>query len=320
MLDIRISGSLEMATSVPWVIEPDFSSMAFPEWLSGKVAVLSVLLREHGAVLFRGFRPIMPPEFDVALKRYSGPSFDYEFRSNDRSRIAGNVFSSTEFPASEVIPFHNEMSYYSTWPDRLWLYCMQPSETGGSTPLADSRKVLASIPREIRDRFIGGGVTYLRNMREDLDVPWQEVFQTEDRERVRAYCEQNDIRFEWVSADHLRTWQWRPATHRHPVTGEEVWFNQAHLFHYTARGSEVGDWLLRHYGSEGLPRNAYIGDSEPISMRELDEIREAYERNRIEFEWQAGDILVIDNVLMAHARQEFTGQRQIVVGLTGVGE
>jgi alpha-ketoglutarate-dependent taurine dioxygenase len=308
-----------MAKELPTKMTPDSASQTLPQWLDKNSETLSELLINHGAVLFRGFPAMSAKDFDMALKSYSGPSFDYEFRSNDRIRLVGNIFSSTEFPATEVIPFHNEMSYSATWPDRLWLYCVLPSETGGSTPIADSRKVLDAIPDAVRDRF-SAGVTYVRNMRKDLDLPWQEVFQTNDREWVGDYCERHQIRYEWAGLEHLRTWQWRPATHWHPTTGEEVWFNQAHLFHYTARGTEIAEWLLRQYGQGGLPRNALLGDSEPISEEDLEAIGRAYDCNRVEFGWQAGDVLLIDNVLMAHAREAFTGKRNMLVGLTGTGK
>ena len=113
--------------------------------------------------------------------------------------------------------------------------------------------------------------------------------------------------------------QWRPSTHRHPVTGAEVWFNQAQLFHYTAHGPEVGAWLLRQYGQYGLPRKVLIGDSEFISESDLAAIRKVYDDNMIVFDWQAGDVLVIDNELFANARDTFGGRREMLVGLTGTG-
>ncbi len=73
--------------------------------------------------------------------------------------------------------------------------------------------------------------------------------------------------------------------------------------------------LLAAVGEENLPRNAYFGDGSPIPDADLDAVRAAYAAETIAFPWQAGDILVLDNVLAAHGRRPFQGTRKIVVGM-----
>ena len=68
--------------------------------------------------------------------------------------------------------------------------------------------------------------------------------------------------------------------------------------------------------AEILPRNAFYGDGLPIESSALDEIREAYRQSAVSFAWQSGDILLVDNMLMAHARAPFVGPRKIVVAMT----
>src|SRR3712207_7852091 len=41
----------------------------------------------------------------------------------------------------------------------------------------------------------------------------------------------SNVSFRWDDDGGLRTSQVRTATHTHPLTGEEVWFNQADAFH-----------------------------------------------------------------------------------------
>jgi len=48
----------------------------------------------------------------------------------------------------------------------------------------------------------------------------------------------------------------------------------------------------------------------------LDEIRHLYERQRIVFSWQKNDVLLLDNMLVAHGRASYCGPRKIMVGMT----
>jgi hypothetical protein len=155
---------------------------------------------------------------------------------------------------------------------------------------------------------------YVRNYGDGLDLSWQNVFQTDDRAKVEAYCRTAEIEFEWKNENELRTWQVCQAVAKHPHTGEMVWFNQAHLFHVSSLTSEIRDSLFASVDGEP-PRNAYYGDGSPIEDEALEEIRAAYARAAVIFPWQGRDVLVLDNMLAAHGRMPYRGPRQIVVGM-----
>ncbi|WP_163010562.1 TauD/TfdA family dioxygenase [Streptomyces dangxiongensis] len=212
--------------------------------------------------------------------------------------------------------FHHEMSYAHNWPSRLYFYGDRPSATGGATPVASERRVFPKIPAEVRERFQRHGVRYIRNYGPDLDIPWQEVFQTGDRAVVEAYCEQSRTAFEWTGNDGLRTVSRRQALAEHPRTGETVWFNHAHLFHTSNLPAEVAEVLIGEYGLEGLPRNAYYGDGEEIEDEVMVLIRGLYEEAAVSFPWQRDDVMVVDNFLATHAREPFRGDRRILVAMS----
>ncbi len=155
----------------------------------------------------------------------------------------------------------------------------------------------------------------MRNYGNGLDVHWTQVFNTEDRAVVERYCQMHDIACEWKAEGELRTRQLCHGVARHPRTQEMVWFNQAHLFHISALETAVRETLLDIVAEEDLPRNVYYGDGQPIEDSILDEIRAVLDKHKVIFPWQQGDVLMLDNMLTAHAREPFKGPRRVVVAM-----
>jgi alpha-ketoglutarate-dependent taurine dioxygenase len=121
--------------------------------------------------------------------------------------------------------------------------------------------------------------------------------------------------YEWGADDRLTTRHLCQGIAVHPHTGDPLWFNQAHLFHPSSLDDTSRELLLQHFGEHGLPRNAYYGDGAPIEPEALEEIRQAYEQEKIMFPWQVGDLLLLDNMRAAHGRQPFEGTRQVLAGM-----
>lgn len=273
-------------------------------------------LHHHGALLFRGFDVGDVEGFNTIVEAFSDQLMTYHHRSTPRTRLQGRIYTSTEYPPDQVIPLHNELSWTRVAPRYLWFCCLSPSPEGGATPIADSRKVLRLLPMRLRERFARHGIRYVRNYHPGVDLPWQGVFETQDRNEVEAYCAGQGIEHEWVSEKHLRTQQLCQAVATHPETGEVSWFNQAHLFHHTRVGAEGAESLVAMFGVENLPRNTYLGNGDDITDAELAAIRSAYDASLYRFPWQRGDVLLLDNLLCAHGRDSYRGDRRIVVAMS----
>jgi hypothetical protein len=269
---------LAAAQQLPLVLQPEAPGTDLIAWAASRRARILALLLGNGGILFRGFRLGGGPELERFIRVLADDLLDYTYRSTPRTAVGGKIYTSTEYPADQSIPMHNEMSYASSWPRKICFFSMQVAATGGETPLADSRKVLARIAAPICRRFVERGVMYVRNYGGGLDLPWQDVFQTRDRAAVEAYCRRHGIDLEWRGEQQLRTRQVCQATARHPQTAEELWFNQAHLFHSSSLDAALRELLLREVGEQGLPRHAYYGDGSPIEEEALREVRNAYGR------------------------------------------
>jgi alpha-ketoglutarate-dependent taurine dioxygenase len=308
-------GRLEGHPDSPVVIRPGVDGVRLGEWLAANRAAVDEHLLRAGAILFRGFGVGSPEEFQETVQQLHPELLDYTYRSTPRTQVKGSVYTSTEYPADQSIPFHNEMSYTRVWPMRIAFCSLVVAEEGGATPIADSRRVYARLDPALRDRFARLGVMYVRNYGGGVDLPWQEVFQTRDRSAAEEFCRANGIEWEWRSGDRLRTRQVCQAVATHPRSGEAVWFNQAHLFHVSSLAPAVRDMLLAEFGVDELPRNTYYGDGAPIEDDALRAIRGAWEAEGIRFPWERGDLLLLDNMLMAHARDPFRGPRKVVVAM-----
>lgn len=300
---------------LPWLVHPTVPDLDLPSWLRNNRTLVGDELREHGALLFRGFGVQGVERFQDCVKALSGELLEYEYRSTPRTRVSGSIYTSTEYPPSRSIPMHNEMSYARAWPMKIWFYAVKVAAAGGQTPIADSAKVFKRISPQIRDRFAERQVLYVRNYGSGVDLPWQDVFQTSDPLEVERFCRRVGMDLDWAGGDRLTTRHVCQAIALHPQSGVPLWFNQAHLFHLTSLDEASRGLLLQHFGESELPRNAYYGDGSPIEPEALDEIREAYEREKIVFQWQVGDLLLLDNMRTAHGREAFEGQRQVLAGM-----
>ncbi len=280
---------------------------------------LTGLLLKVGAVLLRGFGPLEPAEFGRFVRDFAGrPALDYVGGASPRVKVCEGVYTSTEYPRHYTLSLHNELSYNYRWPEHLYFYCDTPAAEGGETPLADSRMLLKKIDAGVAASFREKGVRYERRLHGGTGpgLSWQDAFETDDRGIVEEYCRAGDVGYVWGEEGGLRTSQVRPATHTHPLTGEEVWFNQADAFHTSGMHPETYREYISRMSEEEFPLNAYHGDGSALDPAALAHVREVMAAEMSLFKWQAGDLLVVDNVLAAHGRMPFSGARRVLLAMT----
>lgn len=301
---------------LPLVCRPKSVGLELTAWAAENRGLIEAYLSRHGAILFRDFRNDGEDLLERFILAFSGALMEYHDRATPRTEVKGRVYTATDYPADQSIFLHNESSFASAWPMKIFFHCSVAPQRGGQTPLADVRRVLARIDAKTRAKFARLGVMVTRNFAGGrFGLSWQTVFQTHDRAVMEQYCKRAGIRFEWLGENRLRTRQVRPATARHPRTGEEVWFNHAAALHVSTLEPPLRDALLKMFREEHLPNNTYYGDGSPIEESALAEIRRAYDDETVAFPWQRGDLLALDNMLAAHGRRPFTAPRRILVGM-----
>jgi len=313
--DLVRSRPLFDSGDLPLLVCPAVRGIDLIEWARDNRAWIEERLRHHAGILFRGFGLSEAPDLERFVEAVSGSSLEYKERSSPRRAVAGHIYTSTDYPPGYPIFLHNENSYQSTWPMKIFFCCHTPPESRGETPIADTRKVYRRIGPEVRERFARDGWMYVRNFGDGFGLDWRTVFQTESREEVEEHCRRSGIEFEWRDGGRLQTRAVRPAMAQHPETGEPVWFNHATFFHVSTLEPAIREALLLEFEESDLPSNTYYGDGSPIEAEVLEDLRECYRAETVMFPWEQGDLMLLDNMMCAHGRSPFTGERKILVGM-----
>lgn len=276
---------------------------------------LDKLLQQEKALLFRGFN-LSAEKYDDTCAALLPNRLPYVNGNSPRTKVGRDIYTSTEYPAEETIWMHSEMSYSSMWPSRLMFICDRAPATGGATPVVDTRLWLESIDDQVREAF-AGGLRYTQNMHagRGLGKSWQVTFETDDRKAVGAWLEDAGADWAWKPDGGLRVSQVRPATLRHPVTDTEHWFNQADQFHIAGMGEDAA-MMAALVPKELVPQSVSFADGSPIPDEFIKHVQQTGLSLSCESAWQAGDVLLIDNVAVAHGRRPFTGDRRILVAMS----
>jgi len=306
---------------------------AFLAEIRARRDVVQSLLLEHGAIRFRGFLPGTAEDLDAFTEAAGLVLMDYRRGVANRSKVRGRIYTSTELPSGVPIPPHLEMSYTSVYPIQIAFLCETAPAERGETPLTDAAQVLEEIPEAVLRRFLDHGVVYFQS------VParsgrwrkhrWQSMFETDDRGEVEAICREQSIEPTWRPDGGIELRNRRPATLRHPKTGRETWFNHAHVFHPSfsselRREGQLARWaivrtaeslLSRRTVARLLRHDVEYGDGTPIPRHDIEAVRDALWRHVVVEPWRKGDLVLLDNLRIAHARMPFRGPRRVLAAL-----
>ncbi len=289
-------------------------------FISENIKSIKEKLHKHGVIMFRGFDIDSQDKLEAVVAAYPGQSMDYVDGNSPRTKLEKKVYTSTEHPSELFISLHNELSYSKVWPDQLFFCCVTPAEKGGATLVADCRKIVEKLSPETLSAFRDKGVRYIRNLHAGVGSgpSWQTTFETESKEEVEKIFKKDGIEFSWQDDGSVRLYQDRPATLIHPVTNEEVWFNQADQFHPSTNPEEVFLALMEIYEDDlhAMPQYASFANGEDIPLAMLEEVRSVAEEHTVDFPWEKGDLMLVDNVLAAHGRSPFEGERLVLVSMS----
>jgi len=318
-LSLTKESYLQAGSTIPLVIQPTMDGVNLASWAANNQDYIRNELAKHGAILFRNFGTDTPVKFESFARSVAVNGDLYEeYGDLPRDDPGLKVYHSTPYPKDKPILFHNESSHMHRWPMKIFFYSVKVAEQGGATPILDCRRTYQTIDPAIIKQMEQKKLLYVRNFIDGLDVSWQQFFQTSDKKRVEDYCHQASIDFEWKGENQLTTRQLCRAVVKHPHTGDTLFFNQIQLHHVSCLDPDVRASMLAMFREEDLPRNVYYGDGTRIEDSIVQEISALYEQQAIRFQWLPGDVILLDNMRIAHARDTFEGTRKVLVAMAEI--
>lgn len=285
-----------------------------PRWAAEHRDALRAAVVRHGSLLVRGLGLRDAAGAEAVFRQLGSLMAEREAFASRRT-FARGVYSASKWPPNQSMCMHHELSYTLEFPSLMLFACLVAPAVGGATTVADAPTVLDALPAELVERFERVGWLLIRNYNDEIGASLAEAFGTDDRGAVESYCRNSAIRFEWQADGALRTWQRRSAIVHHPLTGQRCWFNQIAFLNERTMDPEVREYLVDIYGEDGLPFNTRFGNGDPVGADVVQAINEVYEANTLREPWQAGDLLLVDNLRTAHAREPFQGPREVLVAM-----
>ncbi|MEI5640041.1 MULTISPECIES: TauD/TfdA family dioxygenase [unclassified Pseudoalteromonas] len=307
---------LEESPTLPIVYKSSAANVDLPTWYSQNESEITRDLARFGAVLFRGFNIHSEEDFQQFVAASIRDTAQYVEGATPRTKLSKGVYTATEFPSDQEIALHNELSYVTEPPKKLAFCCLTAPESGGQTQLADVRKVLERIDDGIISEFEQrDGWLLRRNYGNGYGPTVKKAFGMTNIAEIKAYAEKADLKVTAISDDKVVTEQVRKAVHKHPLSEDKVWFNHISFWHTNNLCPDVRARMAEDLALADFPYSTCYGDGSDIDDMTVEALRKAYVNEEVKFNWREGDVLLLDNWLVAHGRKPFKGERRVLVAM-----
>lgn len=289
--------------------------LALPDFIKNHKRGITRQVETIGAVLFRGFGIDSAEKLDEVVGAYGEPGFTYEKSLSNAVRVnlTPRVFTANEAPPDVSIFLHHEMAQTPLYPSKLFFGCLLAPETGGATPICRSDWVLDRLKKEqpeLVKAFRDKGVTYRHIMPAEPDPEsgqgrsWRDTLSVERKKHAEARLAELNYKWDWQDDDSLLVQTPRLDAIRDLGNGEESFFNQLIA---AFRGWEDA----RNDPSKSVRH----GDGSAIDVDALTRAIEIADELTYDLNWEAGDVVLIDNFRVMHGRRPYKGKRKVVASL-----
>ncbi|MEO8496739.1 MAG: TauD/TfdA family dioxygenase, partial [Planctomycetota bacterium] len=185
--------------------------------------------------------------------------------------------------------------------------------TGGATPLCRSDVLYEQLAEQCPE-FLRAceekGLRYTNVMPSQNDPAsgmgrsWQSTFRCETREEAEARMSQLGYTWEWLDDGCLRATTPRLQAVREVSPGRKTFFNQL-----------IAAFKGWKDSRNDPAKSITLGDGTPLDREAVIRATEIAEALTFDVPWQNGDVALVDNYIVMHARRTFTGKRKILASL-----
>ncbi|GFZ21316.1 hypothetical protein Acr_29g0004780 [Actinidia rufa] len=263
------------------------------------------MIIKNSAVLLRGFDVTNAEGFNDIVEAFDWPDIRYVGPA-PRTHIYKRIWTANEGPLSEFIYYHHEMVLIKEHPKKVILFCEIPPPEGGETPFVPSfcvtERMLEEFPEvveEIEEKGLKYTFTALSNNNTTSmrGRGWEDAFGTSDRAEAERRANALGMEMEWLPNGGVTTILGpRPLTRVFDGRkGRRMWFNTVVGMH----GKELS--------------SATMADGTEIPERVVKRCGEIIEEESIQFKWQKGDVLFLDNLALLHGRRPSLPPRKVLV-------
>ncbi|MED6137555.1 hypothetical protein PIB30_066034 [Stylosanthes scabra] len=272
--------------------------------------LLDSLLAESGALLLRGFPVNTASDFNDVVEAFGYDYFPVASISAPRTKIVGRVFTANESPPEQSIAFHHEMALVPEFPSKLLFFCeVEPQPgSGGETPIVPSHVVYEKMKKsqpQFVERLEKHGLLYTRFLAEDDDVSspigrgWKSNFNTMDKTLAQERADKMGMKLEWLENGGVKM-----------VIGpvEGVRYDERR-----ERRKEV--WFHTMVGWDDPSKPVRFGDGKELPEDAVSDCLRIMEEECIAIPWKKGDVLIIDNFAVLHARRPCFSPRRVLASL-----
>ena len=300
----------------------------FLDWAEARRELLDHLILQYGGIVLRGFPLASAEDFDRFVRLFPAYDRGYVAGMTPRNFVAGKVMESTRLAADYKIGLHSEMAYMRTYPPRIAFFARKAAGVGGETIIGSLREITRRLPKPLRARLEAHKVHMVRNYApcgntrdaavvEHADqMGWDDAFHTESRSDVEAQCRAIGLDFTWNADASLTVVDTLDPFTDHPKTGERFFRSNVHT-NKAADRQGYGDIRTRVQASQKRRSGHFLDNGEELSPDECETIHRILEEVEISWKWQDGDVMILDNLQVAHGRNPFSGPREILVALLG---
>lgn len=264
------------------------------------------------------------------------------------------VSTASEIPRIFSIPTHLELCFTPHPPPRLYFFAEQPNPPpGGQTPFTDFRQVWRDMPEELKERLITRGMVYQRryyNARPKMrfrtrkawntDVmqhkSWQDMYETSNRTLVEEMSREQQFTPTWDTRFNLLLTHPADVFKIHPVTQEPYFSTHFNVLHASTHivpylwdaqlfnskktlllGAVISLITQLRVHLAGYPYGhdvIHADTNTSVSFEDGVTIRKLILKNTWQFDWLKNDVMLLDNLRIAHGRTPwFEGERRVYV-------